>query len=76
MWNLIVSTLVFIIAAWYIRRYLEEHGIPKGMTRGILIFAVASLLSWGAGEVVDWAVGTPPDQSSGDISQILKSVGQ
>lgn len=54
MWNLIISTLVFFIAAWYIHRYLSEQGIPKGMTRGILVFMIAYLASWGAGKMADW----------------------
>ena len=49
MWNIIISTIVFFIAAWYIRRYLEEHGIPKGMTRGLLVFVLSYVVSWGAG---------------------------
>lgn len=81
MWNLILSTIVFFIAAWYIRRYLDEHGIPKGITRGILVFALASFVSWGVGEVVDWTQGKvegpqPTAQNSGDLSQLLKAVGQ
>lgn len=81
MWNLVISSIVFFIAAWYAHRYLDEQGIPKGMTRGMLVFAVASLVSWGAGEVVDWAqekiegpqaVAKTPD----DLSQLLKAVGQ
>lgn len=55
MWNLIISTLVFFIAAWYIRRYLDEQGIPKGMTRSLLVLVLAILVSWGAGTVADWA---------------------
>lgn len=54
MWNLIISTIVFFVAAWYFHRYLEEQGIPKGMTRKILVFSLASLVSWGAGELADW----------------------
>ena len=54
-WNLIVSTFVFFIAAWYIRRYLDEHGIPKGMTRGMLVFVLASMVTWGAGAAAGWA---------------------
>lgn len=54
MWNLIVSTVVFFIAVWYIRRYLDEQGIPKGMTRGTLVFILAFMVSWGAGAAVDW----------------------
>ncbi len=54
MWNLIISTIVFFITAWYIHRYLDEQGISKGMTRGLLVFMLASLVSWGAGEIVEW----------------------
>ncbi len=54
MWNLIVSTVVFFIAVWYIRRYLDEQGIPKGVTRGTLVFILAFMASWGAGAVIDW----------------------
>jgi len=81
MWNLIISTIVFFIAAWYIHRYLDEQVIPKGMTRGILVFLLASLVSWGAGEAVDWTQEKiegpqPTAQTSGDLSQLLKSIGQ
>ncbi len=54
MWNLIISAIVFFVSAWYIHRYLNEQGIPNGMTRGILVFMLASLVSWGAGEIVEW----------------------
>ncbi len=55
MLNLFISTLVFFVAAWYLNRYLDEQGIPKGMTRGVLVFTLAALVSWGAGALVDWA---------------------
>ncbi len=79
--NLIISTIVFFIAAWFANRYLNEQGIPKGMTRGILVFAVASLVSWGAGDAVDWAqvkIEGPQaaTQTSADLSQLLKAAGQ
>ncbi len=77
MWNLIISTLVFIIVAWYIRRYFAEQGISKGMSRGLLVFILASIVSWGAGEVVDWIQGPQPtSQIPSDPAQILKSLGQ
>jgi hypothetical protein len=53
LWNLIISTLVFFIAVWYINRMLDEQELPGGMTRGVLVFVLASMLSWGAGELVD-----------------------
>jgi hypothetical protein len=78
--NLIISTIVFFIAAWYINRHLDVHAIPKGMTRGILVFVLASLVSWAAGEIVEWAqvkiegpqaAAKPPE----DLSQLLKAAG-
>jgi hypothetical protein len=81
-WNLFISTIVFFIAARYLHRYLNDQEIPKGMARGILVFSLASLLSWGAGEMVDWTQekieGPPPQvaQTSADLSQLLKVFGQ
>ena len=81
MWNLIISTIAFFISAWYFHRYLEAQGIPKGMTRKLLVFALASLVSWGAGEAVDWIQekieGPQPEaQTPNDLTQLLKEVGQ
>ncbi len=82
MWNIIIiTTIAFAIAAWYVHRYMNGQGIPKGMTRGLLVFAVASLVSWGAGAGVDWAQEKiegpqPVAKISGDLTQLLKVVGQ
>ena len=51
------------------------------MTRGVLVFLLASLVSWGSGEMVDWAqvkIEGPQAaaQNSADLSQLLKAVGQ
>ncbi|MDO9048358.1 MAG: hypothetical protein Q7U66_11570 [Methylobacter sp.] len=81
-WNLVISTIVFFIAARYLHRYLEAQGIPKGMTRGMLVFSLASMVSWGSGEMVDWTQekieGPQPQvaQTSDDLSQLLKVLGQ
>jgi hypothetical protein len=81
MLNLIISTIVFFVAAWFANRYLDAQGIPKGMTRGVLVFVLASLVSWGAAEMVDWTqvkIEGPQaaTQNPGDLSQLLKAVGQ
>jgi hypothetical protein len=81
MWSLIVSALAFFIAIWYIRRYLDEQDIPKGMTRSILIFTLASVTSWGAGAAADWVEKTieepqPEIQTPDDLSQLLKDAEQ
>jgi hypothetical protein len=80
MWNIIISTIVFIIAAWALRRYLDDMGMPKGMTRGLLVFVLAYVISWGSGELVDWAQAKingpqPVAQTSEDLSQLLKATG-
>jgi len=79
--NLIISTIVFFVAAWFVNRYLDEQEIPKGMTRGVLVFVLASLVSWGAGAMVDWAqlkIEGPQAaaQDAGDLSRILQAASQ
>ena len=81
MLNLIISTIVFVIAAWFLSRYLDDMGIAKGMTRGTMVFVLASMLSWGSGLLVDWAqvkIEGPQAaaQDSVDLSKLLKAVGQ
>jgi len=81
MLNLIVSTIVFFIAAWFLNRYLDEQGIPKGMTRGVTVLVLASLMSWGVGWAVDWAQAKVEGhqdtaQTAGALSQLLKDANQ
>ncbi len=80
MWNIIISTIVFVVAAWAIRRYLDGMGMPKGITRGLLVFVLAYMISWVSGEVVDWArekmFGPEPvSQVEQDLTQVLKDSG-
>ena len=80
LWNIIISTIVFVIAAWWIRRYLDEQGLPKGMTRGLVVFMLAYVVSWVSGELVDWAHDkiygvAPPTQVEQDLKQLLKDSG-
>ena len=80
-WNLIFSTIVFFVAVKYLHSFLEKQGLPKGMTRGTLVFILASLISWGSGEVVDWSEAKitgkqVASQSSDDLTQLLKLVDQ
>ena len=79
LWNLIISTVVFILAAKYLHIYLEGKGLAKGMARGTLVFAVAYLLSWGSGEMVDWtegkiSVSQPTTQNPDYLQQLLNIV--
>lgn len=78
MWNLVVSTIVFFIAAFYVKRFLEEQGIPQGTTRSLVVFMLAYLLSWGAGELADWADATlesaPPIDRQADTATTAKDL--
>jgi len=73
MWNLLLTTLAFIVAAWYLRRFLDGQGIPHSMMRGLLVFVLASLVSWGVGELVDKVQGKEVTSSAQpDLSQLIK----
>jgi fido (protein-threonine AMPylation protein) len=79
LWNLIISTFVFIIAAKYLHIFLDGKGLAKGMPRGTLVFAVAYLLSWGSGEMVDWTqekigIAQPAAQNPDDLQQLLNII--
>jgi hypothetical protein len=79
-WNIIISTIVFVIAAWYLRGFLESQGIPKGMTRGLLVFVLAYAVSWGSGELVDWLrekmYGPEPvSQTQKELTELLNASG-
>lgn len=55
MGNLVVSTVVFFVAAWYLHRYFDEQDLPRGLTRTVLVIVLAAMVSWASGSAVDWA---------------------
>jgi hypothetical protein len=54
--SIAISTAVYFIAAYFIRRKLEQMGIPKGLTRGSVIFVLAAAVSYGAAYLVNLVV--------------------
>lgn len=52
--SLILSTIAFFVAVFYLGRYLDSQGINKGLTRSMLVFILASIVSIGASSVVDF----------------------
>jgi len=54
MLSLVVSTIVYFVASYFFKRYLEGMGIEKTMTRGIVVFTGAILAAYAAGAAVDW----------------------
>ena len=51
--GLLISTIAFFVASFYIRRYLEKMDIPKGMVRNLSVFVLALAVSYGVGFAVD-----------------------
>jgi hypothetical protein len=56
MLSLVLSTIVYFVAALFIKRSLDDMDIPKGMTRSLLIFVGAAVVSYGAAYIVDLVV--------------------
>ncbi len=54
--SIVISTVVYFIAAYFVKRQLEEMGIPKGVTRGSVIFVVAAAVAYGAAYLVGLVV--------------------
>jgi hypothetical protein len=82
MLDLILSTIAFFVATFLLKRYFDEQGIDSGMTRGVLIFVLATTVSLGVSSVTNWiegAVGGKQHVASasllqgGDVGQFLKS---
>ena len=51
--SLVVSTIAFFAASYFIKRWMDENDIPKGMTRSLTIFTLAIVLAYGVGWLVD-----------------------
>jgi hypothetical protein len=55
--NLIVSTIAFFVASYFIKRWADENDLPKGMTRNASIFVAALAVAYGAAWLVDHLIG-------------------
>lgn len=55
--GLVVSTIAFFVASWYIKRWADDNDIPKGMTRNISVFVLAAGVSYVVGLIVDKLAG-------------------
>lgn len=54
MLSIVVSTIVYFVAAYFIKRQLDENQIPKSMTRSIVIFTLALGIAYGVAAAIDW----------------------
>jgi VIT1/CCC1 family predicted Fe2+/Mn2+ transporter len=55
--GLIASTVAFFAASYFIKRWMDENDIPKGMTRNLAIFTLAIAVAYGVGWLVERVAG-------------------
>jgi len=53
MLTLVISTIAFFAASYFIKRYLDGIDVPKTMTRGLVIFALALAVAYVVALAVD-----------------------
>ncbi|HSN41708.1 MAG TPA: hypothetical protein VLT92_16140 [Burkholderiales bacterium] len=53
MLSIVVSTIAYFAASYFIKRYLDDMDIPRGMTRSALIFSLALAVAYGVAAIVD-----------------------
>jgi uncharacterized membrane-anchored protein len=54
MLSMALSTIAFFVASYFIKRYLNDAGIATGMTRGVLIFSIALMVSYLVARAADY----------------------
>ena len=52
--SLVVSAIVYFVAAFFIKRQFEAMDIPRGMTRSVMTFCLALLAAYVAAAALDW----------------------
>ncbi len=55
MLSLVLGTIAFFVASYFIRRRLDEIGIPKTLVRGLVAFVLALAVAYGVAFIVDLA---------------------
>jgi len=54
--SLISSTVAFFAASYFIKRWMNQNGMPKGVTRAVTILVLATALACCVGWLVDRVV--------------------
>lgn len=78
--NLILSTIAFFAAIFFLNRYLEAKGMRKSLSRKILVFSMAYAISVVVSVVVDKATtaiygeDASAMKSLTDASEMLKKL--
>jgi len=51
--SLVVSTIVFFVASYLLKKKFDDMDVPKGMTRAFTIFVLAAAISYGVAWLID-----------------------
>ena len=51
--SLVISTIAFFVASYFIKQWCDQSDIPKGTTRNIMIFVAAAAVSYSVAWLVD-----------------------
>jgi len=52
--SLVVSTIVFFVASYFLKKQFDEMDIPKGMTRSFTTFVLAAAVAYGSAFLLDF----------------------
>ncbi len=55
-WNIVVSTIVFVLAVWYLQKWLNKSDKPKSAVRGVGLVVLAFVLSSVSGWLTDYTL--------------------
>jgi hypothetical protein len=51
--GIVISTIAFFVASFFLKRWAEANDFPKGMTLNISIFVAAIAIAYGVALIVD-----------------------
>jgi len=51
--SLILSTIAFFVASYFLKKQFDEMDIPKSMVRSFTIFVIAAAISYGVAWLID-----------------------
>ena len=57
MLSFFLSTVAFFVAGFFLRRYLDEIGVPRSMSRSLVVFIAAILVAYAVAFLVDAVTG-------------------
>jgi predicted PurR-regulated permease PerM len=66
--SLIVSTVAYFVAAYYIKRYLDDSGIPRTFTRSVVVLVLALAIAYGVAALVELII---PDRTETNPTKLI-----